>query len=415
MNRSLLLASALAASLLLCSSPSPAQSSPWRLQGDIDLMAGQYFFNGSAGSINGYMSADLQLMRPQSSDSGFYFTGRSAYTGFKQVNELAGGGTLFQQSLDNVVGAKWIKRFDGGYSLKPRLGVHSQLFRETVDESWGKGLYDLWRYEAGVVLERKTRLGLGVPWTYQFSLDLYYTRYTRFKSLATQFGTELAAPNPGSRILDTVTTQLGYRSEFELPNFVSAWVFYSISFVNFTDQKVVQTQGQYLNVLRTDAYQSLSLGASKRLGDWQALGRVRPNLGLRVTLADLFSNQNHFDADPSRLRFIGAYYDYWEARIAPNMGATFLGTMTSLRAGCELAARYYTGRLSQNSDGSYQGRKLHQISETVFFEAAQPIGRGLEAKARGSWSNTSANTSFEQTYQYNYHDYNYFVGLGWKF
>ncbi len=178
------------------------------VSGKLDLFGGQYFFENQTGAFNGYGVLDAQLAKSYSSSSGFFVSARSIYTGFKQVNELAGGGTLFQQSLDDSLGAKWIKRYEGGFSLKPRIGIKNQLFRETKDEKWGKGLYDFTRYEAGLTLERKTRLGLSTPWLYQLSWDIYYTRYTRFKSLASQYGQELAAPDPGSRVLDCVTNQL---------------------------------------------------------------------------------------------------------------------------------------------------------------------------------------------------------------
>ena len=145
------------------------------------------------------------------------------------------------------------------------------------------------------------------------------------------------------------------------------------------------------------------------------MGRVRPIGTLNFTLADLISNQNDFDADPSRLKFVGAYYDYWEARLAPEILMTFLPTKTIVRAGADFAARVYTGRLSQNSDGSYKSSKLSQISESFFIEASYPICRTVDLKFRTTWENTSSNTAFEQTYQYNYHDYNYFAGAGWRF
>lgn len=401
--------------VLLALSARAQQAPAWKAQGDLDLMLGQYFFNNSAGSVNGFASANAQLLRSLSSGSGFYLDARAAYTGFKQVNELAGGGTLFQQSLDASLGAKWVKRWDEGWSLKPRVGVKSGLFRETKDEKWGKGLYDSWRYEAGVVWEHKTRLGDEIPWTWQLSYDLYYTQYPRFRSLTSQFNTEQTAPNPGSRILDTVTNQFGYRGEFDLPGFASAWLYYSISFVSFTDQKVVQSQGQFLSTNRSDVCQSLNLGGSKRFNDWQALGRVRPVAALGFTISDVISNQNSFDSDPARLKYIGAYYDYWEVRLSPSLTTTFLATKTALRAGLDFASRSYTGRLAQNSDGSYKGAKLQQYTESVSIDASQPVWRALDLKLRAAWSNTSANTAFEQTYQYNYHNYNYFAGVGWKF
>ena len=405
-----------AAGLALVAACACAQEAPrWKAQGDLDLMAGQYFFDNQSGAVNGYVDADAQLLRSLSNDWGFYLEGRSTYNGFKQVDELAGGGTLFQQSWDSSIGAKWVKRYDDGWSVKPRVGARNELFRETADESWGAGLYDFYRGEAGVVWEHKTRLTDEIPWTWQLSYDLYYTHYPHFQSLTSQFGTEQTTPNPGARILDTVTNQFGYRNEYELPNFVSAWLFYSISLVTFTDQKVVQSQGQFLSTNREDTYQSLNLGASKRFNDWQAFGRVRPVAALNFTIADQFSNQNDFDADPSRLKYVASYYDFWEARLAPSLTTTFLATKTVARLSAEVALRRYTGRLAQNADGGYKNATLDQYTAAVFLDASQPIWRDLDMKLRASWSSTSANTAFEQTYQYNYHDFNYFAGFGWKF
>lgn len=389
-------------------------ASRWKLLGKLDLMVGQYFFEKNAGAISGYSDVDLQLARSISPESGFFIAGRSVYTGFKQVNELAGGGTLFQQSLDNSFGGKWIRRYEGGYSLKPRLGLRSQLFRETTNETWGSGLYDFWRYEGGLVWERKTRWGLSIPWTYQLSYDFYYTRYARFKTLSSQFGAELAAPDPGSRVLDTFTSQLGYRSEFDFPGFSSGWLFFSLSLVDFLDQKVVNAQGKYLDSQRSDAAQTLSLGLTKRLSDLEGLGRVRPNVGVNLALSNQISNQNHFDTDPKRLKFIGGYYNYWEVRGGPSVGLTFLKTLLSVHTGYEYAARFYTARLAQAEDGSYKTDKLASASHSVFVTAGYPVWRSLTVKSRGTWSSTSSNTRFEQVYKYNYYDYNYFAGIEWK-
>lgn len=392
-----------------------AEDNPWTLQGDVTAMTGQYFFNGGAGAINGFGDADVQLLRNISSEAGFYIDYHGTYSGFKQVNELAGGGTLFQQSFDNVIEAKYVRRYDDGWSFKPRIAIRSELFRETTDESWGAGLYDFVRPEIGATWEHKTRLGMEIPWTWQLSFDMYYTHYPHFQSLTAQFGTEQTAPNPGARILDTVTNQFSYRNEFDLPNFISIWGLYSLSFISFTDQRVVESQGQFLSTNRSDAYQSLSFGASQRLEDIDWGTSFRPTAGIDFSISDLLSNQNDFDADPSRLKFVGAYYDYWEARLGPNISALFLKSKATVRLGLDFAARQYTGRLAQNADGSYTNNKLQQFSEGVSFDAAYPLPRGFELKTRATWSNTSANTSYEQTYQYNYHDFNYFAGVGWRF
>lgn len=401
--------------LLLLAPAIPAGAKGFEVMGKLDLFGGQYFFEKQSGAFNGYGSFDAQLAKSHSASSGFYISARSVYTGFKQVNELAGGGTLFQQSLDDSLGAKWIKRYEGGYSFKPRIGVKNQLFRETKDEKWGKGLYDFWRYEAGLTLERKTRLGLSTPWLYQLSWDVYYTRYTRFKTLASQYGQELAAPDPGSRTLDTITNQLSYNSELDLPGFMKAKLLFALSMIDYRDQKVINSAGSYLSSNRADYYPALNLGLSKRYNDIGALGGIRPVLGVSLGLADLISNQNHLDTDPQRLKYIRSFYDYWEARLAPNAQFTFLSPGLIVSLGYEFAMRRYAERLVQKGDGAYASGRLAQYSNSVSFEAAYPLISSLDLKLQGNWAASRSNNRYEQVYRYNYESSMYFAGLEWRF
>lgn len=387
----------------------------YKLMGKLDVSGGQYFYKDQAGAFNGYGVLDLQLAKSRSSSAGHFFSLRSVYTGFKQVNELAGGGTLFQQSLDNSLGVKWIRRYEGGWSLKPRLAVKSQLFRETKDEKWGKGLYDLARYEAGLTLERKTRLGLSVPWIYQVSWDVFYTRYTRFKTLASQYGKELAAPNPGSRTLDTVTNQLSYDSEFDLPGFMRADLFAALSLVSYQDQKVINSQGEYLAAMRSDTYQVLNLGLSKRFSDLGLFGGVRPVLGAGLGLSNLFSNQNHLDTDPARLKYIRGYYDYSDLRLSPSAQFTFIESGLFARLSYEFSMRRYAERLAQKGTGAYTSGRLAQYSGNFSAEASYPVVKGLDVKLQGSWATSRSNNRYEQVYRYNYESSMYFAGLEWRF
>jgi len=404
---------ALLIAAVLCA---PAAAENWQYMGNLDAYAGQYFFQNGAGSVNGYATAQAQQMKSLSSASGFYFNESSVYTGFKQVDELAGGGTLFQQSWDNSAAATWISRFDGGYSLKPHAGLTQEMYRETNDEAWGNGLYDYWRYNAGLTFERKTRLGLSVPWTYQFSYDAYYTHYPHFTTLASQFGAALGAPNPGAHTLDTITNQLSYRSDFDLPGFASVWGLYSLSLVSYPDQNIVDSQDNYIASKRADTYQYLNLGGTKRLTDWDmgSWGRVRPFVGMSLSFDDLFSNQNNFDDDPAHLQYTPGYFNYWEGHLSPNVALTFLKPMLTTRLGYDIAYRAYTSRQTQDASGGYTGGLLHQYIQALTLDVAYPIVGNLELKARGIWSLSRANTQYEQTYVYNYKTYNYFVGLGWK-
>jgi hypothetical protein len=400
---------------LLLLAPVYSAAGGFDFSGKLDLFGGQYFFENQSGAVNGYGVFDAQLARSYSSSAGLIVSARSVYTGFKQVNELSGGGTLFQQSMDNALGVKWLQRYEGGYSLKPRLGVKNQLFRETKDEKWGKGLYDFNRYEGGLTLEHKTRWGLSTPWIWQLSWDAYYTRYTRFKSLASQYGQELAAPNPGSRVLDTLTNQFSYDTELDLPGFMKADLLASVALIGYQDQRVINSEGRYLSSKRSDSYAALNLGISKRYNDIAVLGQVRPVLGVNVGLANLISNQNHLDTDPKHLKFIGSFYDYSEVRMAPTAQFTFISCGLVTRLSYEFALRSYSERLAQKSDGTYTSGRLAQYSNSFNVEASYPVYRNLDAKLQGTWSASRSNNRYEQVYRYNYNSSAYFAGFEWRF
>ncbi len=403
----------IAAALFLV--PASAGAGSYELMGKLDLFGGQYFFQNKSGAVNGYGVLDAQLARSYSPSLGFFAGLRSVYTGFKQVNELAGGGTLFQQSLDNSLGFNLIRRYEGGYALKPRVGVKSELFRETKDEKWGKGLYDFTRYEGGLTLERKTRWGLSTPWTWQLSWDAYYTRYTRFKSLASQYGQELAAPDPGKRVLDTLANQFSYGSEFDLPGFMKLDLLASLAMISFPDQKVINSEGAYLPSRRSDYYQSLNVGLYKRYNDIEALGRVRPVLGVNLGVAGQISNQNHLDTDPAHLKFIRSFYDYSEVRLAPNAQFTFIAPQLVTRFTYEFAVRRYSGRLAQKDDGAYTSSKLSQYSGSFTADASYPLAGSLDARVQGTWATSRSNNRYEQVYRYNYYSSAYFAGVEWRF
>ena len=395
--------------------PAHAGAKGFELMGKLDVFGGQYFFEDQSGAFNGYGVLDAQLAKSLSSSKGYFISLRSVYTGFKQVNELSGGGTLFQQSMDHSLGYKYIKRYEGGWSLKPRAGVKTQFFRETKDEKWGEGLYDFTRYEAGLTLERKTRWSLSSPWTWQLSWDAYYTRYTRFKTLASKYGAELASPNPGTRTLDTLTNQLSYSSELDLPNFVRADFFASLSMIGYSDQKVINSEGRYLPDMRSDYYQSVHAGLSKRYNDFGLLGGVRPVLGMGLGLGNTFSNQNHLDTDPARLKYIRGFYDYVEGRVTPSAQFTFIESGLVARLSYEYAARNYSQRLAQRADGTYTSRKLTQRSGSFTAELSYPLFRSVDIKAQGNWADSGSNNDYEQVYRYTYKSSMYFVGAEWRF
>jgi hypothetical protein len=388
-----------------------------RLQrsGHLSLFAGQFFFQHNAGSLNGYADFGMNLSKSYSADAGFVADFSAVYTGFKQVNELVGGGTLFQQSFDAGGSVKWLRRLDSGGEIKPRLGFKYEFFRDTNDETWGKGLYDYWRAEAGIGWEKKTRLGFSTDLTSNLAYDFYYTSFPNYTSLGSQFGTELGAPNPGTKVLDNYSHNISYRGDLAFPGGRSAYVLAMLSLAQYPYQRLVDSNDAYESTLRHDLDYHLTLGGTQRLTDWQSLGRVRPFVTLSIGADRQSSNQNHFDPDPTRLKFIDGYYDYTQVHAGPTITLQSLQTRATLDLSYQLSYRRYSGRLTQNAAGDYNDSLMHQTVHTVALAFAYPLGRGLELQARANWAQALSNTDYQATYVYDYSTYNYFGGASWKF
>ena len=71
--------------------------------GDFRVLGGQYYFNSTPSSLSGNMSLTLVPAVKFSDKFTLVNTYMGSYKGTKEVNDLAGGGTLFQDSQDHLV------------------------------------------------------------------------------------------------------------------------------------------------------------------------------------------------------------------------------------------------------------------------------------------------------------------------
>lgn len=384
--------------------------------GSVFLSGGQTFFEGDAGSFGGLAGLSGGLAWNFSQRNGLALDYKGNYQGFKQVNELAGGGTLFQQSIDQRATFKYLRRFEGGWNFKPRLSWTNELYRETKDEDWGKGLYDFNRFGAGLALDKKTRLGSG-PFVVSVSYDFFVNLFKNFRSLTSEFGQGLVSSDPGDRLLDMTSHQVLANARWDLPK---DWTFQSqvvLLASRFRDQKVVDDNGEY-GVLRRDFMSGVGFGASRRLGDYE-LGRVRlrwiPFLNYDFRFYD--SIQNLFDATPGRTQFVPNYYDFIESEA--NTGFSTLWLPLDLEAALtyRFSLRNYRERLTQDSSGAYLSDKVHQTYHGIGINLRYPLSfmEGMDVRAAYSLLKTSSNMKYEAVYRYNYTTFNYFLGLGWSF
>src|SRR6266513_1896764 len=105
-----------------------------------ELLGGQYYYNGSGSSFGGFSSLVASPFMKFNEKWSLVPLYSGSYQGTKQVQDLVGGGTLFQDSQSHNLSLKGIRAFDNGLRLKAVTGYGFELLRETKDEGWGQGL-----------------------------------------------------------------------------------------------------------------------------------------------------------------------------------------------------------------------------------------------------------------------------------
>ncbi|MFH1726006.1 MAG: hypothetical protein ABII00_15470 [Elusimicrobiota bacterium] len=378
------------------------------------LLGGQYFFEGEKGTLSGNVSVlvapalifnDKWTLLPSLS---------SGYQGTKQVVDLVGAGSLFQERMDHRVGAKLVHSPEGSrWRFKPEVRYKTELLKETRDERWLKGLFDYQSVGAGVEAEYVFRDPFSVRAGYDYSYTFFPNYNSLESSVALDFqGQPLARELVGDSILDAhihmitlaAGAPLGRRFEGE-----TRLVFQRRS---FGKQRVVESSGLLAGETRRDFVTLLD--ATVRLPaemtpDWRLLA------SLTAGVANAVSNQNSFDA--LRTRFFPSFYNYGEVHAGPRV-ALAIGDERQPVA-CSLGARFsyrrYPYRLVQDASGTYQASALHQTAWTVSATLSYPMAPRFSLLFDLQLGRASSNQGFEQFYSYNYSATSYLFGFSYDY
>lgn len=213
------------------------------------VLGGQYYYNGAEsafGAVASLVASPYTRFNDRWSLVPLY---SGSYLGTQQVQDLVGGGTLFQDSQEHNVSLKGIRSFDNGLKLKAVTGYGMELLRETKDEDWTKGLYD----------NRRLSMGTEAEWSWakdryvRLAYDYYRIRFPNYQSLSSLAaaegqGRELDAPNVlnSHNHMVTLGGQVGLPAEGLLEASVSN------TWASYADQHVVNITGTLTPDTRTD-------------------------------------------------------------------------------------------------------------------------------------------------------------------
>lgn len=372
----------------------------------LDLLGGQFFFQDAHTSFSGNTNLLLSPSVKLNDRDTLVPTISSQYRRTREVRELLGGGFLTQESLDNLVGVKWIRQLDERWALKPNVSFKSELITETSDETLGKGLFDYNKLSAGLEAERRTeRLNL------RHGLSAYRVRFPHYHALSasSDLGAEIRS---GDRVLDFNAYDYSLGADFLWRPDTVLTANFLLSARPFTDQKLVTRNGTYQESDRFDVYGVAAAGVQQKLPAWGVWERRVENLaGMNLSYTRLGSNQDNYDA--TRTRFNPAYYDYWEIGVGPYYAAK-VGKALGVTVAYDYTRREYTERLAQAVSGDYTGSRIRMNTHTFSAQLLYPLWRGVSVKLQGSYRMADSNMRYEQTYRYNYRAAHYFAGLSYS-
>lgn len=375
--------------------------------GDFRFLGGQYFYNSNPSSLSGNLSLTVSPAVKFSDRFSLIPTYMGTYRGTKEVSDLAGGGTLFQDQQSHLVSVKGVYAAKPGLKLKLNAGYRNELLRETKDETWGKGLFDYRKFNTGLEAEYY----LLKKYTLRAGIDSYTLRFPNYESLessvtASGLGRELAGKNTLDS--DNLMTTLGFEGAFG--RIKSGLRLVSIA-KNYPDQTVVTESGDFSASKRKDSFLAADINAGYPYKLKEGL-LIMPVVSLQFVTND--SNQGHYDA--RKTKYIPDYYDYGTTGFG--LGADFLlgrEKPVALSLSFISARQAYKDRLSQDIDGNYLAEKIYSDESVITLTFAQQIAGGFKLRFITSFVDSKSNMKYEKTYTYNYTTSNYLMGFSYEF
>ena len=372
----------------------------------LDLLGGQFFFEGEHTSFSGNGDWSVTPGLKFSDRFSLLPTVMGKYRRVREVQELIGGGFLTRETLENTAILKGMYALNGRWKVKAKGSFKDQLLVESADEKLGKGLFDNDKLGFGLEMERTG----SVLRSLRFSADPYAVRFPRYASLASgsEFGTEI---DSGENTLDFNAYDGNASAEIVLFNKTQIAASLLGSYRPFIEQRRVTSSGEYTGLKRKDVFGQASLGFTQILPALSAL-KLQSLVGLDFNYSALDSDQHNYDA--SRTRFNPDYYDYLEYHIAPKLAGRLFGKL-DWAAVYDYGKRSYNHRNAQADDGGYLSSKIELDTHTFSYSFKYPVSWGFSVIAQGVYRRSKSNMAYEKTYRYNYVAQHYFAGLSWEY
>ena len=405
---------AIAAAALVLGSPAGAAAAPaLDTLASAQFLGGQYMFGSQKGSLGG--NASVSVVPAVRIDEGIRLVPviASSYQGTKQVLDLAGAGTLFQEQMDHRLGLRAVfGDEDGPWRIKPHAGFKYELLRETRDERWGHGLFDYRRLGGGLEVEYVYRR----PYSVRAGVEDFFTSFPNYASLESQApadlqGQPLARELAGRHVLDHHGQTAFAAATFPSGRFEAEGRL-AVQHVRYAGQHLVDSTGALGREVRDDFLTALAwtLRMPADLNtDRRWLG------GFSLGAAYNSSDQNSYDA--ARFKYLPRYYDYGEVS-AGAQGTLLFGDRrrpADVSAGLSWSLRSYPHRPTQDETGLYGTGRQRQQALTFSASAHYPMADRWSLAVQFQTGRARSNQHYEQVYAYNYTEMSYLVGVSYEY
>lgn len=374
---------------------------------DFQLMSGQYFYKSSPSSLSGNVFLNVTPAVKVNDKFSIIPGLTSSYRATKQTEDLAGGGTLFQDMLDNNVSARFIYKPLEFLKTKISSSYKLQYLRETKGEKFGTGLFDYNKLSNGFEAE----YAFLQNYSARLGGDYYTLAFPNYDSLESQQAADLSRELAGDKVLDSKNLSGTFGGTAKLPLDVKLDAGYVYTKRDFTDQTVVLLSG----LLSSDKRQDVM-----HIGTLSLLSPVlqKDNLKIIAAYDDVFtannSNQNHYDA--KKTVFIENYYDYTSNYYAPSF--TFLlGTKPyAVTLSYGLEKRTYKARPVQDEDGTYDlTENIWSTTQNGTVSFIYPVSAGFKLKISTTYLWERSNMDYEELFTYEYDSANYLMGFSYEY
>jgi hypothetical protein len=304
--------------------------------------------------------------------------------------------TLFLRRMNNLLSIGYKHKFGSEFETKLSADGRYNFNVETKDESFGKGLYDL--YDIGCSLSFSYNLFLDEkPFPINFGAKYYQRKYPNYKSLDSSVVGKEEKPK-----------------DFNAVNISSSWKYkfsgiysdlsYNLLIKDYLDSYSRTDQGLISDTKRKDIAHYIDLSLETPLSD-TIIGKLDSNLTYYTSNVDLY--------DTNRLIPLPDYYTYLSFIIKPyaifTIGDLNLGIFYSI------LLRNYKDRKARESDGSYLVDNQKDMENTIGLNLKYPITKQLNAVGGISYLVSDSNMKYQEYIKYNYRILNVSVGVSYSY